>query len=172
MANLSSGIYKGQYETPVIGEPQYERAYQDWKGMSGKYSDLIGSTATELRDYLPDLKANTDMYKPGGEVSKYLTSEGSRDIGSDSAKRIAMGMSGLQHGATVGKETSNLRTNVMLTTANLATQALQPYLQLSQTIGALMQGLSGIMGSMPNYASSIKLGTPNVAGSTNITPGV
>jgi len=155
-------VYQGQYTTPRYGEEQYERAYQKWSGLESKYSDLITPMVSEMKGYLPELKGTTDMYKPGGEAYKYLMGEGARDIGYESARRIASGMSGLQHGATVGAEQRKLRTNVMLTTAGLAQQALQPYLQLSQTIGAMVQGLAPLMSAMPNYAQSIKLGQPSI----------
>ncbi len=156
-------FFQPQYKTPVIGEKYYKEAMATWKGAYSKYSDLVGGITGEMREYLPELKATTEMYKPGGEASKYLMGEGSRDIGYGTAVGIKSGMSGLAVGPRLNRERRDLRTNVTMATAGLANQALQPYLQLSQTIGAMMQGLSGFMSSMPNFASSVKLGQPSVA---------
>ena len=166
------GVYADKYTDTILGEKQYERAYSDWKGMSNKYADTISSTATDMKSFLPTLKDSVKRYEPGGKEYDFLFGEGARNIGSEDAERVNMGMSGLYHGQTSHDKATKLSTAVEMTTASMFQESLKPYLQLSQTIGALMQGLSGIMGSMPNYASSIKLGTPNVTGSTNITPGV
>ena len=171
-------VYQGQYTTPVIGEKYYQKDRALWEQGYKSYSDLMKETMGDVKGMLPEVKAQADYYKPGGGYGAGIRQTGREEIGKglaqSSVAAVQSGMSSTfaSRGLNVlaGSERSKLEKNIEDTRAQLQMKALEPYLNISQTMGALLQGLSGFMSSMPSFAGSTKLGQPSITSMKKVTP--
>ena len=160
------------YSTPQYGEKAYERAYQDWKSGTSKYSDLITSTMPQVSEAATTAKGLTDYYKPGGGYGGGLREEAREEVDKgvarSSVNMVGSGMSSMfgSRGINVlaGAELSKLYKNIEDTRAQLLSQAFTPYAQMIQTLGNLAGSSAQLATSQPTRNSYVSQGQSYISG--------
>lgn len=162
--------YDAVYKTPILGEKYFKEDRKFYEKEYGKYSDIIGTALTDVREGIGEAKGLRDYYRPGGGYGGGLREEAREEVGKgvarSSVQSVQSGMSSMfgSRGINVlaGAELSKLYKNIEDTRNQLLIQAFQPYAQMIQTLGQLATSGSQLLASRPTFASSVKLGQPYV----------
>jgi hypothetical protein len=159
MARLNANFYGGMAPplTKSTGTREYKQAQKNYDQYSSKYSDLILSSAGDVKKGLKEATQVRDAYKPGGSYGKGQKIQAKQNIeqgvSKSLASSVASGMSS-QFGARgvnvlAASELSKLYGNIEDTRNQLMLQAFQPYAQMVSTLGNLAASGAGILNAAP-----------------------
>ena len=120
------------------GINEYQKALSDWNTSYKTYSDLLNEVS-------PTLKEAVNYYSPGGGYGQGQKQEAQESVqagvNKDLGQMVSTGMSsqagakGLQ--TLAGSELSKLYKNIEDTRAQLLSQSITPYAQLSESIAQM-----------------------------------